>query len=59
MNIGLTPQEFWASVIVLCALGLIYFGRAILDGERAAECVKPFKWGDRQRRAGRRRADRK
>jgi hypothetical protein len=50
MNIGLTQQEFWASVIVLCAIGLIYFGRAILDAERATDSVKAFRWGDGQRR---------
>lgn len=51
MSLGLTPQEFWGAVIVLCTVGLIYFGRAILDAERAAESVKPFRWGDGQRRA--------
>jgi hypothetical protein len=48
---GLSPQEFWGSVLFLCVVGLIYFGRAILDAEAAAERVKPFKWGDGQRRA--------
>lgn len=48
---GLSPQEFWGLVIVLCTVGLIYFGRAILDAERAADSVKPYRWGDGQRRA--------
>jgi len=51
MILGLSPPEFWGSVIVLCTVGLIYFGRAILDAERAADNVKAFKWGDGQRRA--------
>ena len=50
-TIGLTPQEFWGSVAFLCVVGLIYFGRSILDAEKAAESVKPFQWGDGQRRA--------
>ncbi len=49
--IGLTPQEIWGSVAFMCVIGLIYFGRAILDAERAAESVKPFRWGDTPRRA--------
>ena len=48
---GLSQQEFWGGIIFLCAVGLIYFGRAILDAERAAESVKPYRWGDGQRRA--------
>lgn len=51
MITGLSPQEFWGAIIVLCTVGLIYFGRSILDAERAADSVKPFKWGDGQRRA--------
>lgn len=51
MMIGLTQQEFWGSVIFLCAVGLIYFVRSILDAERAADSVKPYRWGDGQRRA--------
>ncbi len=51
MTLGLTQQEFWGGVIFLCAVGLIYFGRAILDAERAAESVKPFRWGDTPRRS--------
>ena len=51
MILGLTPPEFWGSVIVLCTVGLIYFGRAILDAERAAESVKPYKMGMPQRRS--------
>lgn len=49
--IGLSSQEFWSATIFLCVVGLIYFGRAILDAERAADSLKPFKWGDSQRRA--------
>ncbi len=49
--LGLTNQELWGSVIFLCVVGLIYFGRAILDAERAAESLKPFKWGDAHRRS--------
>jgi hypothetical protein len=48
---GLTPPEFWGSVIVLCVVGLVYFGRSVLDAEHAAENQKAFKWGDKQRRA--------
>lgn len=48
---GLSNQEFWGGIIAFCAVGLIYFGRQILDEERAAERVEPFKWGDAQRRA--------
>ncbi len=50
ISIGLTQQEFWGSVIVLCTVGLFYFGRSILDAERAAESAKPFRWGDGQRK---------
>jgi hypothetical protein len=49
--LGLTQQELWGSVIFMCVVGLIYFGRAILDAERAADSVKPYRWGDGQRRA--------
>jgi len=50
MTLGLTQQELWGSVIFLCVVGLVYFGRAILDAERAAESAKPFRWGDGQRK---------
>ena len=49
--LGLTPPEFWGSVIVLCTVGLVYFGRSILDAEAAAENQKPYKWGNAQRKA--------
>lgn len=49
--LGLTQQELWGSVIFLCVVGLVYFWRAILDAERAADSVKPYRWGDGQRRA--------
>lgn len=51
MTFGLTQQELWGGVIFLCVVGLIYFGRSILDAEKAAESVKPYRWGDGQRRA--------
>jgi len=51
MILGLSPPEFWGSIIVLCTVGLIYFGRSVIDAESAAESLKPFRWGDGQRRS--------
>lgn len=48
---GLSNQEFWGAVIVLCTVGLVYFGRAVIDAEMAEERQKPFRWGDGQRRS--------
>jgi len=51
MILGLTRTELWSSIIFLCVVGLIYFGRAILDAENAADSEKPFRWGDAPRRS--------
>lgn len=50
---GLTNQEFWGAVIVLCTVGLIYFGRLVIDAEFAEEkqVKQPWRWGDKQRRS--------
>jgi len=50
---GLSHTEFWGAVIALCTVGLIYFGRAVIDAEFAEEKQEktPFRWGDKQRRS--------
>lgn len=47
--LGLTSQEFWASVIALCAVGLMFL---MQDAARddSAKNDAPWRWGDSYRR---------
>lgn len=49
LAIGLTSREFWAAVIALCFIGLMYFGQDALK-EESSETDRPWRWGDRYRR---------
>lgn len=47
----MTAQIFWAGIIPLCLVGLIYFGGEAIRDEFKIDNQKPWRWGDAQRRA--------
>lgn len=46
---GLTAREFWASVVALCVVGLVYLGQDIVN-EDTAKDDRTWRWGDGYRR---------
>lgn len=46
---GLTAREFWASVAILCVVGLTYFGQDVIN-EDSAKNDTSWRWGDVYRR---------
>lgn len=48
---SLSFHELWTAIIPLCLVGLIYFGGEALRDEIKIENQKPWRWGDKPRRA--------
>lgn len=46
---GLTSNEFWASIVALCAVGLLYFGLDTLKDD-PPEQDAAWRWGEAYRR---------
>ncbi len=49
-SIGLDQREFWTAVISLCVVGLLFFGRDVLDEAAAADDARAWRVGDKPRR---------
>ena len=47
----LSWQEGWMAIIALCVVGVIFLGGEALRDEIAIDDKKPWRWGDRPRRA--------
>ncbi len=48
-NLGLSAQEFWASVIMLCPVGPFYIVPDVVRSE-ILDSEKAWQWGDAYRR---------
>jgi len=48
----LSWTEGWASIVLICFVGLVYFGGETLRDDLKISTQKPWRWGDEQRRGG-------